>query len=75
MSKRSSYYDVIARQLKKLGRTDIDPRHIEAYMKIQYRTLDHFSDDDFFNETKICMVCVLIEGNEKAELLAQSMGI
>ena len=35
-----------------------DPRHIEAYMRLQYGTLDHLSREDFRRECIICAECI-----------------
>lgn len=73
--RRAPYHNVIIKQLEKLGRTDIDPRHIEAFMRVQYRSLDALSDRDFFNEAKICIACVDQVGKEEAEKTARSEGL
>ncbi len=52
-----------------------DPRHIEAYMRLQYGTLSHLSRDDFAREAKICMACVDTAGVEAAERCARSYGL
>ena len=70
-----SYQSLIAEDLNRLNRTDIDPRHVEAYMRLQHGTLDHLSKNQFIEETKICIACIDEEGIEDAELLAKSFGI
>jgi len=52
-----------------------DPRHIEAYMRIQYGTLDHLSRDDFKREVVICKQCTGAAGAEQAERCAKSFGL
>lgn len=41
--RKSPYYDRIAEILEKMGRSDVDPRHVEAGMRLQFSTLDHLS--------------------------------
>jgi len=73
--RRAPYHNVIIKQLQKLKRTDIDPRHIEAFMRVQYGSLDALSDRDFFKEAKICIMCVDEVGKKEAEETARSFGL
>jgi hypothetical protein len=52
-----------------------DPRHIEAYMRLQYSTLDHLDNATFRREVKIACACVDDGGVEMAERTAQSFGL
>jgi hypothetical protein len=52
-----------------------DPRHIEAYMRIQFDTFDHLSRDDFKREVVICQQCIDVAGLEQAERCAKSFGL
>ena len=71
-----SYQDTIRFIIAKLGYIGkYNPRHIEAYMRLQYSTLDHLSYQDFVNECKICIKCIDAEPIENAEKLAQSYGL
>lgn len=65
------YQDEIA----KLVPHGIDPRHIEAYMRVQYSTLDHLDSYTFKREVKLCVECVRVGGLEAAEAAAQSFGL
>jgi len=69
------YQTTIKSILTALKRTDIDPRHIEGYMRLQYSTLDHLSSQVFVDETKIGIECVDVGGAESAEANAQSYGL
>ena len=74
-TKRSSPYAVAINPcLKKFGREDIDPRHIEAYMRLQYGTLSHLSRETFEGETKLLIEVVDLD-LEGAEETAQSYGL
>ncbi len=52
-----------------------DPRHIEAFMRLQHDTLDHLSREQMAAEVNICVACVDEDGKDEAELLAQSYGL
>jgi len=54
---------------------DVDPRHIEAYMRLQYGTLDHLSPATFEAEALIGAECVTVGGADEAEQLAASYGL
>lgn len=51
-----------------------DPRHVEAFMRIDTPTLDHLSRDLFFASARIAAQAVDLAGVEEAEALAVSMG-
>ena len=53
----------------------IDPRWVEAYMRLEHSTLDGLSRMEFFAEVKICLECIDSSGPENAEALAESMGL
>lgn len=52
-----------------------DPRHIEAFMRLQYGTLDHIDPATFRSEVKIAVHCVEEGGVASAERLADSYGL
>ena len=51
-----------------------DPRHIEAYMRLQYATLDHLDQATFAHEVDLAVACIQEGGVEMAERNAQSFG-
>jgi hypothetical protein len=71
----SGYQKIIYDILVKLGRTDIDPRHVEGYMRLQYSTLDHLDHATFVSETRIGIDCVDLDGVQSAEDNALSYGL
>ena len=71
----SFYSQIITEQLKKLKRSEVDPRHVEAYMRCQYSTLDHLDRRTFNREVKIAVGCIDHGGTAEAESLAQSYGL
>lgn len=74
--RKSPYDQTIREELAKLGHVgQYDPRHIEAYMRLQYSTLDYLSRNDFQKEIKICIGCINEGGIEAAEQCAQSYGM
>lgn len=69
------YQKTIAAILQRLGRTDIDPRHVEAYIRLEHSTPDGLSFDRFVSETKIGIACVDAGGRNRAEQTAKSFGL
>lgn len=68
------YQKVISEILEELGLTGYDPRHIEAYMRLEHGTLNRLSRGQFRREVKICAECV-DEDADGAESLAKSFGL
>ena len=52
-----------------------NPRHIEAYMRLEHSTLDGLSPKQFSDEIGIAMECINVDGAGNAEKLAQSFGL
>jgi hypothetical protein len=71
----SGYQELIKTHLDRLGHPEIDPRHIEAFMRLQYGTLDHLSRQTFAAEAKLGVECIQEGGLEMAEQCAQSYGL
>jgi len=70
------YQDSIKEQLEKMGyEGKYDPRHIEAYMRLDHSTLDGLSKKQFTYEVEVCRRCVDFEGAEEAEALAKTYGL
>jgi hypothetical protein len=66
----SGYADLI-RELS----PDHDPRHIEAYIRLEYGVLDHLSPERFALEASIAEACIKQGGLDAAEKLAVSYGL
>jgi hypothetical protein len=75
MPHESPFHDAIMRQLVKINRTELDPRHIEGYMRLQYGNLGNLDDVTFLAEAKICAQCIDAGGVEEAESNAVSFGM
>ena len=52
-----------------------DPRHIEAFMRLEHSTLDGLSPEAFAHEVHVASVCVEFGGLTAAERLAESYGL
>ena len=68
----SLYADIIREQLD--GR-EYDPRHVEAYMRLQYGVLDHLDRETFNREVEICVDCIERDGTINAEILAKTYNL
>lgn len=51
-----------------------DPRHIEAFMRLEHSTLDGLSRGQFASEVSTARVCIDEGGRDGAESLARSYG-
>ncbi len=52
-----------------------NPRHVEAWMRIEHPTLDHLSRDMFRHEVAIAVDCIGQAGVDQSEALSRSMGL
>ena len=71
----SSYAALISGILALLKRPEIDPRHVEAYMRLEHSTLDGLPRWQFVNEVRIGVACIDEAGIESAEGCARSFGL
>jgi hypothetical protein len=69
------YQNMIAEILARHGRTGYDPRHIEAFMRLEHGTLDAMSHEQFEREVEASRICVKSVSYEASEHLAKSFGI
>lgn len=58
-----------------LAGASIDPRHVEAYMRLEHSTLDGLSAWQFDAEVMLAVECIRVGGIEDAEALALSFGL
>jgi hypothetical protein len=70
----SIYQSIITRQLGKLKRSEVDPRHVEAFMRNQYGALDHLDRRTFNREVKLAVGAIDADPSI-GEPLAQSYGL
>lgn len=54
---------------------DLNPRHVEAFLRVNNPTLDHLNLDDFRAEIKVARTAIAEVGDAAAEQLALSMGV
>lgn len=69
------YQQVITGILKKMGRSDVDPRHVEGWMRCEHSTLDALSPTAFKKEVKIAVQCIDGPEGDVSETLAKSYGL
>lgn len=72
---KTGYFDLIRKEIVAQGKIGIDPRHVEAFMRLEHGTLDALSEKQFKNEVSICIQCVEQGGIDNAESLAQSYNL
>lgn len=70
-----SYATMIRGILDALNRPEVDPRHVEAYMRLEHPTLDGLSRQQFVAEVQIGVACIDYDGVENAEGCARSFGL
>lgn len=70
----SPYEDTILRIAPHV-RGRYDPRHIEAYIRIEYGTLGHLSEDAWRREIEIAIGCIQTSGWDSSERAAKSFGL
>jgi len=63
---------IVAKNLVPAG---IDPRHIEGYISLAHPTLNSLSWPQIRREVKIAKDCIVADGTEAAERIAQSFGL
>ncbi len=66
------YRERIRETLARAGKTGIDLRWVEAWMRLEYGTLDHLGGRTWTREVKIAAQCVEASTAEQNESLARS---
>lgn len=66
---------MIAETAARHGRLDAEPRHVEAWMRLEHGTLDALSRQQFDAEVLTCIQCCDAATREQSEHLAQSFGL
>lgn len=54
---------------------DVDPRHLEGFIRLQYSTLGHLDWPTIKREVKLGVACIREGGVDVAERNAQSFGL
>jgi hypothetical protein len=71
----SVFRSLILEDAAKLGRADVDPRHVEAYMRLERGPLDQLSRTEFLNEVIVAIHCLDTAGPHAAHQWADSVGL
>ncbi|HOX27267.1 MAG TPA: hypothetical protein PLU44_16085 [Candidatus Krumholzibacteria bacterium] len=70
------YQQAIREEMAAMGRIGAaDPRHVEAWMRLEHSTLDGLSRSRFTAEVKTALDCVAAAGTTESEQLARSFGL
>jgi hypothetical protein len=56
-------------------RSDVDPRHVEAWMRLEHPTLDGLSAAELEREIHAALDCIRAAGTTESEALAASFGL
>ena len=70
MARWTFYQRYVAERTK-----DIDPRHVEAQMRLEHSTLDRLSRGEFTETMYAALAAALDAGPEESEALAASFGL
>jgi hypothetical protein len=72
----SYYQNAIREAMAKIGRIGAaDPRHVEAWMRLEHGTLNGLSPRQFTKEVGIALDCIAAGAVADSESLAQSFGL
>ncbi|MGE0229469.1 MAG: hypothetical protein AB7U23_13280 [Dehalococcoidia bacterium] len=71
----SPYRQTIREHLAQAGRLGVDPRHVEAWMRIEHPTLDALTPAAFRAEALVAADCTTDAGPTPSEALAASLGL
>lgn len=75
VSRWSPYSDLITEIARKLGRENVNPRWVEAFMSLEYTSLNSISRESFEKEVAIAICCIDALGPEKSEQNSKSFGL
>ncbi len=70
-----SYHTQIKKILTQRNREDVDPRHVEACMRLEHSTLSNLSPHVFHKEVCLGITFVNLVGVDAAEATATSFGL
>ncbi len=69
------YQQTIRECAARLGRIGANPRHVEAWMRVEHPTLDALDRRQFESEVGIAITLIDHAGLEQSEALARSFGL
>jgi hypothetical protein len=71
----SVYQKMIGMVLRGMRRPDVDPRHVEGWMRLTFGTLDGLGVAKFADEVRIAVDCCDEAGIDRSDDLARSYGL
>lgn len=72
----SSYSQLIREVMARTGRMEAaDPRHVEAWMRLEHGCLDGLSGQQFTDEVRIALECIAAAPQADSEALATNLGL
>lgn len=69
------YQQMIREHAARLGRVGIDPRYVEAWMRVEHPTLDALGPSRFRDEVAVAIACIDAAEPGVSEALAESYGL
>ena len=63
------YQETIRQDLARLGHIGVDPRAVEAWMRLECNTLDGLSRQRWLNEIKVAVQCITVAPEQSARLI------
>ena len=69
------YQQTIREMAARLGRVGVNPRQVEAWMRLEHPTLDGLSPPQFRDEVEAAIACIDRAGDDRSESLARSFGL
>lgn len=70
------YWQLIRESMASAGRIGAaDPRHVEAWMRLDHGCIDGLSPAEFAHEVKAALVCIAAGPVSDSEALATSYGL
>ena len=73
-SKWLGYRETIRQDLARLGHVGMDPRAVEAWMRLEHSTLDGLDKRRWLSEIKVAVQCIKAAPEQSARLI-RSMGL
>jgi len=72
---RSAYRDLIVAALERQSLGNLDPRHVEAWIRVEHPTLFALDDEQFEREVAIAAACAIEQPTATSEALARTYGL
>jgi hypothetical protein len=66
-----SYYQNLIKEIA----PDANPRHVEAWLRVEHGTLDQLSRQRFTREVELALQCIAEAGADVSDALAKSYGL